>query len=49
MERLTSPNGVEVEACDEAVESMVAAGFKRAVAEKPKAAPKKRAAKPKEE
>lgn len=50
MERLVSPNGVEVEAMGAAVDGLLAMGFKRAEAEKPKpkAAPRKRAAKPKE-
>ena len=45
MERLVSPNGVEVEAMDEAVGNLLAMGFSRAEAEKPKpkAAPRKRA------
>lgn len=50
MERLVSPNGVAVDAEDTAVDNLLAIGFKRAEAEKPKAkaAPRKRAAKPKE-
>lgn len=49
MERLVSPNGVTVEAQDEAVDNLLAMGFKRAEAEEPKkTVQRKRTAKPKE-
>ena len=49
MVTLISPNGVKVEAAECAVEGMLRGGFKRLEAEKPKAAPRKRTAKPKEQ
>ena len=48
MERLVSPNGVTVEAHDDAVQNLLDMGFKRAEAEKTKATTRTRAAKPKE-
>lgn len=45
MERLASPNGVEVEARDDAVERLLSMGFRRFVVEKPKPAPKRAARK----
>lgn len=48
MVRMVSPNGVAVEAMDGAVESLLSMGFKRAGAEKPKPAQRKRTVKPKE-
>ena len=48
MERLVSPNGVTVEAHEDTVRNLLDMGFKRAEAEKPKPATRKRAAKPKE-
>lgn len=49
MVRLVSPNGVVVEASDEAAPALLANGYAPEKAEKPKAAPRKRAAKPKEQ
>lgn len=52
MLRLVSPNGVPVDAHDDAVPKLLASGFKRAEAEfkaeKPKAATRKRTVKQKE-
>lgn len=46
---MTAPNGVRVEAAEGTVDALRAIGFEVADAEpKPKAAPRKRAAKPKE-
>lgn len=46
---LVSPNGVKVQAAQAAVEGMLAMGFRPAAAPKPKAAPRKRGAKDKEQ
>lgn len=45
---LTSPNGVEVRVREEQVDKLLSLGYSRAEAPKPKSAPIKRAAKPKE-
>ena len=47
MVRLVAPNGVIVEASDEAAPALLANGYAKAE-EKPKAAQRKRAVKPKE-
>ena len=48
MVTLISPNGVEVNVPKTQVERLVNLGYAEKKAEKPKAAPRKRAAKPKE-
>ena len=40
--RLVSPAGVEIQACDEAVERLIAAGWKEATKAAPKETPKKK-------
>ena len=48
MVALVAPNGVEVRVREEQVDKLLSLGYARAKAERPKAAPRKRAAKPKE-